>query len=119
LLAPRLEDAATFRGDDVFEWTAGVKAWHARRAEALAVMAGAGAGTATAAPPASDAIRIRRALELAWYRVLSGGSRKSALEKLDKEPIRRISGTHSSGIAAQSAELQAPWPPAPPAAKDP
>ncbi len=117
-ISPRLEDAATFRGVMYSNRTAGARAWHARRADALeAAAAGkttatatgtatpAATGTATAAttatgtgtatatptptatPPASDAIRVRRAIELAWHRILAGGSQKSALEKLDKETV--------------------------------
>jgi hypothetical protein len=107
-IAPRLEDAATFQGAMYSNRTAAAKAWHARRADALAAATpnstgtGAGTGAATgtgtatgtgagagagAAPPVSDAMRLRRALELAWHRILSGAPRKAALENLDKEPI--------------------------------
>lgn len=81
LIAPRLEDAAAFRGTTYSNGTAGVKAWHARRVKALEAAAGTGTVTVTAA------IRARRALELAWHQILSGGPKKSALEKLDKESV--------------------------------
>jgi len=94
-IAPRLEDAAAFRGATYSNATAGVRAWHARRADALAagagmgvgVGAGAGAGTGAGTGTATDAVRARRAIELAWHRILSGSPRKSALEKLDKEAV--------------------------------
>lgn len=84
-IAPRLEDAAAFQGAIYSNRTPGVRAWHARRADALAAAAAPSAATAPSPAPVSDAVRARRSLELAWHRILSGGPRKTALETLDKE----------------------------------
>jgi hypothetical protein len=93
-IGARLEDVAVFEGGRYSNNAAGARGWHGKRVEALRALgkagaaAGAGAGAGAApSPPVSDEVRLRRAIELAWHRILAGGSREEALKELDREKV--------------------------------
>jgi hypothetical protein len=54
-----------------------------------------------------DEVRLRRALELAWHQILSGGSPKDVMTKLDKEPVPPPLHSAFERIRARIAKLPA------------
>ncbi|MEP7124626.1 MAG: VCBS repeat-containing protein [Byssovorax sp.] len=78
-IAPRLSDAATFDGVGYSNRTEGARAFHAALAEAAPPRNGDA--------PASDELRLRRAVERAWHAVQAGKSREDARSELDREVV--------------------------------
>ena len=80
LIAPRLDDVAMFNGVGFSDRAEGARAYHARLAEPAAPAKGD-------APPTSDELRLRLALERAWHAVLAGRSKDEALKELAREAV--------------------------------
>ena len=78
-IAPRLSDVAMFDGDGFSNRSEGARAFHAGLAEPVTPPKGDA--------PASDEVRLRRAVERAWHAVLAGRSRDDALKELQREPV--------------------------------
>jgi hypothetical protein len=89
-LAPNLRDLAIYDGVRFTSRAPGARAFHRAAAEAAvepaAPEADADAG-APPAPPSPPEVRLRRALERAWHRILAGHDRAAALAALDREPV--------------------------------
>jgi len=89
-IRPRLEDVATFDGARYSHAAAPARAYHARRAAELEADSRPAPPTAPDAgppPPPPDELRLRRALERAWHRLLAGEPRARVLAELDREPV--------------------------------
>jgi hypothetical protein len=83
VLAPALDDVATFEAGRYADTTRAARAYHAAELAAIdALIAGADKPT--------DEARLRRALERAWHAVLAGENPAKSLDALDKEraPLR-------------------------------
>lgn len=76
-----LSDFAVWDGRRYTNAAPGAKARHA------SIAAAAAAALQKLDASADAAGRLAKALDLAWHTILSGGSRKEALERLDKEPV--------------------------------
>ncbi|MDB4995844.1 MAG: hypothetical protein JWM74_3276, partial [Myxococcaceae bacterium] len=78
-ISARLSDVATFDGVGFSDRTEGARAFHATLVDVAA--------PAKSAAPASDEVRIRRAVERAWHAVLAGRSKEDALKELQSEVV--------------------------------
>ena len=78
-IAPRLSDVAMFDGVGFSNRSEAARAFHAGLAEP--------ATPPRSDAPASDELRLRRAVERAWHAVLAGRSRDEALKELQREPV--------------------------------
>jgi hypothetical protein len=83
VLAPELDDVATFEGGRYSDATRAARAYHAARLARVEAL------IAHADKPADD-VRLRHAIERAWHAILAGENPAKALDALDKEraPLR-------------------------------